>query len=212
MQLIGMLDSPYVRRVAIALIIAKTPFIHRPISLFRHIDQFSKFNPLLKAPTLLTEDGVALMDSSLILDYLAAVDSGIAALTPSKAPQRLEALRATGLALTVMEKAVQRHYERMLRPTEKQHEPWVDRVMGQLSAGLSAMDAEVPGSGWIGGELGLADITVACAFGFTHALLADVVETNRYPNLGAFCARAEALPPFRAAPPEDGATASVIGD
>ena len=212
MQLIGMLDSPYVRRVAIALIIAKTPFIHRPISLFRHIDQFSKFNPLLKAPTLITDDGVTLMDSSLILDYLAGVDSGIAALTPSKAPQRLEALRATGLALTVMEKAVQRYYERMLRPAEKQHEPWVDRVMGQLSAGLSAMDAELPGSGWIGGELGLADITVACAFGFTHALLADVVETSRYPNLGAFCARAEALPPFRAAPPEDGATASVIGD
>ncbi|HEY4808637.1 MAG TPA: glutathione S-transferase N-terminal domain-containing protein [Roseiarcus sp.] len=212
MQLIGMLDSPYVRRVAIALIIAKTPFIHRPISLFRHIDQFSKFNPLLKAPTLITDDGVVLMDSSLILDYLAAVDSGIAALTPSKAPQRLEALRATGLALTVMEKAVQRHYERMLRPAEKQHEPWVDRVMGQLSAGLSAMDAELPGSAWISGELGLADITVACAFGFTHALLADVVETSRYPNLGAFCARAEALPPFRAAPPEDGVTASVIGD
>ena len=212
MQLIGMLDSPYVRRVAIALIIAKTPFIHRPISLFRHIDQFSKFNPLLKAPTLITDDGVVLMDSSLILDYLAAVDSGIAALTPSKAPQRLEAFRATGLALTVMEKAVQRHYERMLRPAEKQHEPWVDRVMGQLSAGLSAMDAELPGSAWISGELGLADITVACAFGFTHALLADVVETSRYPNLGAFCARAEALPPFRAAPPEDGATASVIGD
>jgi len=212
MQLIGMLDSPYVRRVAIALIIAKTPFIHRPISLFRHIDQFSKFNPLLKAPTLLTDDGVALMDSSLILDYLVGVDSAIAALTPSKAPQRLAALRATGLALTVMEKAVQRHYERMLRPAEKQHEPWVDRVMGQLSAGLSAMDAELPGSGWISGELGLADITVACAFGFTHALLADVVDTSRYPNLGAFCARAEALPPFRAAPPEDGATASVIGD
>jgi len=84
--------------------------------------------------------------------------------------------------------------------------------MGQLNAGLSAMDAELPGSGWISGELGLADITVACAFGFTHALLADVVETSRYPNLGAFCARAEALPPFRAAPPEDGAIASVIGD
>jgi len=63
MQLIGMLDSPYVRRVAIALIMAKTPFIHRPISLFRHIDQFSELNPLLKAPTLLTDDGVTLMDS-----------------------------------------------------------------------------------------------------------------------------------------------------
>ncbi len=214
MQLIGMLDSPYVRRVAIVLIMAKTPFIHRPISLFRHIDQFSKLNPLLKAPTLLTDDGVALMDSSVILDYLAGVDPRIAALTPSAAPepQRLAALRATALALTVMEKAVQRHYERMLRPVEKQDRPWVDRVMGQLTAGLSALDVELPGSGWIAGELGLADITVVCAFGFTHSVLADVVDTGRYPNLGAFCARAEALPAFLAAPAMDGATASMIGD
>ena len=166
MQLIGMLDSPYVRRVAIAMIVAKTPFIHRPISLFRHIDQFSKLNPLLKAPTLITDDGAALMDSNVILDYLASVHLRIAALTPSNLPQRLSALRATGLALTVMEKAVQPQYERMLRPAEKQHEPWVDRVMGQLTAGLSALDAELPGSGWIGGDLGLADIAAACAFGF----------------------------------------------
>jgi glutathione S-transferase len=214
MQLIGMLDSPYVRRVAIVLIMAKTPFIHRPISLFRHIDQFSKLNPLLKAPTLVTDDGVALMDSSVILDYLAGVDPRIAALTPSAAPepQRLAALRATALALTVMEKAVQRHYERMLRPVEKQDGPWVDRVMGQLTAGLSALDVELPGSGWIAGELGLADITVVCAFGFTHSVLADVVDTGLYPNLGAFSARAEALPAFRGAPAVDGATASMIGD
>jgi glutathione S-transferase len=212
MQLIGMLDSPYVRRVAIAMIIAKTPFIHRPISLFRHIDQFSKLNPLLKAPTLLTDDGVVLMESNVILDYLAGVEPRIAALTPLKAPERLAALRATGLALTVMEKAVQRQYERMLRPAEKQHEPWVDRIMGQLTAGLGALDAELPGSRWIAGELGVADITAVCAFGFTDSLLSDVVETGRYPNLVAFCARAEALPAFRAAPPEDGATVSMIGD
>jgi glutathione S-transferase len=214
MQLIGMLDSPYVRRVAIALIIAKTPFIHRPISLFRHIDQFSKFNRLLKAPTLLTDDGVTLMDSSVILDHLGGVDPRIAALAPTTAPapQRLAALRATGLALTVMEKAVQRQYERMLRPAEKQDGPWVDRVMGQLTAGLSALDVELPASGWIAGELGVADITAVCAFGFTHSLLADVVDTGRYPNLGAFSARAEALPAFRAAPAVDGAIAPTIVD
>lgn len=152
------------------------------------------------------------MDSSVILDYLAPVDPRVAALTPSKAPQRLKTARATGLALTVMEKAVQRHYERMLRPAEKQHGPWVDRVMGQLTAGLSALEAGLPGSGWIGSELAVADITVACAFGFTHSTLGDLIETRRYPNLGAFCALAEALPAFRAAPPEDGATASAIGD
>jgi glutathione S-transferase len=212
MQLIGMLDSPYVRRVAIALIAARIPFAHRPISLFRHIDQFSKLNPLLKAPTLIADDGTALMDSGVILDYLAGVEPRIAALTPSHAPARLRALRATGLALTVMEKAVQRHYERALRPAEKRHEPWVDRVMGQLTSGMSALDAELPRSGWLSGELGLADITAACAFSFTEGVLADLFETNRYPNLAAFSARAEALPAFRAAPPEDGITAAAIGD
>jgi glutathione S-transferase len=212
MQLIGMLDSPYVRRVAIALIVAKVPFTHRPISLFRHIDEFSKINPLLKAPTLLTDDGAALMDSNVILDYLASIDPRVAALTPSRAPERLRALRATGLALTVMEKAVQRHYERMLRPAEKRHEPWVDRVMGQLTAGLNALNAELPKSGWIGGELGLGDIAAVCAFGFTQSILADVVETSSYRNLGEFCARAEALASFRAAPPQDGVTAPLAID
>jgi glutathione S-transferase len=214
MQLIGMLDSPYVRRVAVVLILAKTPFIHRPISLFRHIDQFSKFNPLLKAPTLVTDDGVTLMDSNVILDYLAGFDPRIAALAPSTAPgpQRLAALRATALALTVMEKAVQRHYESMLRSAEKQDRPWIDRVTGQLTAGLSALDVELPGSGWIAGEVGIADITAVCAFGFTPSLLADVVDTGRYPNLGAFSARAEVLPAFRAAPAVDGAIAPTIVD
>lgn len=211
MQLIGMLDSPYVRRVAIALIVAGTPFKHRPISLFRHIDQFSKLNPLLKAPTLVADEGTALMDSSVILDYLAGLDPRIAALTPSHVPARLRASRATGLALTVMEKAVQRHYERMLRPAEKRHEPWIERVLSQLTGGLNALNAELPGSGWIGGELGLADISVACAFGFMEGVVADLVETSRYPNLAAFSARAEALPAFRAAPAQDSVTAVAIG-
>ncbi len=111
-----------------------------------------------------------------------------------------------------MEKAVQRHYERALRPPEKRHEPWIDRVMGQLTAGLGALDAELPRSGWISGELGLADISVVCAFGFTGGILADLVETKRYRNLAAFCARAEAFPAFRAAPPQDGVQAGALGD
>jgi glutathione S-transferase len=127
MQLIGMLDSPYVRRVAVALIVAKVPFEHRPISIFRHIDAFSNINPLLKAPTLVADDGTVLMDSGVILDYLAAAFPRIAGLTPPQPHARLRALRLTALALTVMEKAVQRHYERMLRPPEKRHDP-VDRA------------------------------------------------------------------------------------
>jgi glutathione S-transferase len=81
--------------------------------------------------------------------------------------------------------------------------------MAQLTAGLAALDAELPMSGWIGGQLGLSDITVACAFGFVEGILSDIADTSRYPNLAAFCGRAEALPTFRAAPAEDGATAQA---
>ncbi len=208
-QLIGMLDSPYVRRVAVALIAAKIPFEHRPISLFRHIDEFAKINPLLKAPTLVTDDGTVLIDSTLILDYLLATYPAMTALTPKEPGERPRALRFAGLALAVMEKAVQRHYERALRPAEKLDQPWVDRIIGQLQSGLQALDRELPQTGWITGPLGLADIAVVCAFGFVAGTVGDVVDVARYANLAAFSARAEALPAFRAAPAEDGVTAPV---
>jgi glutathione S-transferase len=209
MQLVGMLDSPYVRRVAVALIAAGVPFEHRPISLFRHIDAFSAINPCLKAPTLVTDDGTVLIDSTLILDYCLATYPGMGALTPSDPKLQPRALRLAGLALLVMEKAVQRHYERVLRPPEKLHQPWVDRVMGQVHQGLAALDRELPETGWIAGSLGLADIAAACAFGFVMGAVGDLVDVGPYPNLAAFSARAEALPAFRAAPPRDGIVAPL---
>jgi glutathione S-transferase len=209
MQLIGMLDSPYVRRVAIAMIAARVPFDHKPISLFRHIDAFSAINPLLKAPTLVTDDGTVLIESTLILDYLLAIYPAMAALTPSTPADRPRALRLAGLALVVMEKAVQRHYERALRPEEKLHQPWVDRIMGQLHGGLSALDRELPETGWISGNLGMSDIAAACAVGFVAGTISDLVDLGPYRKLVEFGARAEALPPFQAAPAKDGVTASL---
>ncbi len=211
MQLIGMLDSPYVRRVAVTLIAAKVAFEHKPISLFRHIDAFTKINPLLKAPTLVLDDGTVLMDSSIILEELAAAFPRVAALVPVPRAERVRAARIVGVALTVMEKAVQRHYERALRPPEKAHVPWIARVLGQLNSGLAALDAELPRGDWIGGEsLGLADITAACAGTFARGmLLAEDVDFGRYPNLTEFCVRAEALSVFRAAPHADGVTAPL---
>lgn len=72
MQLIGMLDSPYVRRVAISLKLLGIPFEHQPLSVFRNISEFSQINPLIKAPTLVCDDGEVLMDSALILNSAAA--------------------------------------------------------------------------------------------------------------------------------------------
>ena len=205
-----MLDSPYVRRVAVAMLTAEVPFKHRPISLFRHIPEFSQINPLLKAPTLVADDGTVVTDSSVILDYLACVFPKLAALSPAAPTLRLKAARAIGLGLTTMEKAVQLHYERALRPAEKQHEPWRVRVAGQLDAALTALDREAPAAGWIAGErLGVADITVACAFGFVGGMIGDLVDARPLSRLAAFAARAETLPAFRQAPHADGVAAPV---
>ena len=68
MILIGMLDSPYVRRVAITLKLMGLPFEHRSVSVFRHVDEFRRINPVVKAPTFVCDDGTVLMDSTLIVD------------------------------------------------------------------------------------------------------------------------------------------------
>src|SRR5579863_4114124 len=202
-----MLDSPYVRRVAIALLRLGLPFEHRPISLFRHIDQFAAINPLLKAPTLVADDGTVLMDSTLIIDHVATLAPGAPSLSPRAPKARLRATRLLGLSLAACEKAVQFHYERSLRPPEKQHEPWAARVRGQLHAGLDALENEINGGkGWLFEDrMTLPDITLATAYAFTQAYLADVVAPARYGAIAAHSARAEDTAEFRAAPAEDGA-------
>ena len=73
MKLVGMLDSPYVRRVAVSLELYGVDFVHEPLSVFSTYAEFAQINPVVKAPTLVLDDGTVLMDSSLILDYLEAL-------------------------------------------------------------------------------------------------------------------------------------------
>lgn len=73
MKLIGMLDSPYVRRVAVSLQLLGVPFEHQSLSVFRTFEQFRQINPVVKAPTLVAADGTVLMDSTLILQYAEAL-------------------------------------------------------------------------------------------------------------------------------------------
>jgi len=63
MRLIGMLDSPFVRCVAISLDVLGLPFTHESLSVFRHFDQIRDINPVVKAPTLVCDDGTVLMES-----------------------------------------------------------------------------------------------------------------------------------------------------
>jgi len=201
MKLIGMLDSPFVRRVAISLRLLGLPFGHAPLSVFSTFGQFQQINPVVKAPTLIADDGTVLMDSTLILQWIEAQAPG-SRLTPADAAQHLHDLRLTGLALVACEKAVQTVYEHRLRPAEKQHAPWLDRVGGQLDAAFAALEDELARVPLAATQEALTHggIATAVAWSFTHLLLPGRVDAAAHPCLEAFTKAAEQLPAFRACP------------
>ncbi|MGH8162721.1 MAG: glutathione S-transferase family protein [Rhodanobacteraceae bacterium] len=201
MQLIGLLDSPYVRRTAISLRLLGVPFEHRPLSVFREFDAVRAVNPLVKVPTLVCNDGTQLIDSTLIIDYAETLSAR--KLMPAEPAQYLRALRWVGVALVVCEKTVQIYYEHK-RATERQDPDWLARISGQLRAACTMLEQELRGvdeETWLfGASLTQADITLAVAWSFAQLLAADIVPAGDYPRLNAFAARAERLPEFFAFP------------
>ena len=224
MKLIGMLDSPYVRRVAISLQLLGLRFEHQSLSVFRGFDEFRRINPVVKAPTLVCDDGEVLMDSTLILDYAQTL-ARPRSLLPADPVALQHCLRVVGLALAACEKAVQIVYERKLRPPEKLHEPWLGRVTSQLLAAFDAIEEELGRRPLALGRTGIdqagidragidqadidragidqAGITTAVAWQFARQMVPDALPAGRYPRLAALSADAEALPEFRAAPHGD---------
>ena len=205
MQLIGMLDSPYVRRVAISLQQLGLPFEHQSLSVFRGFDAFRRINPVVKAPTLVLDDGTVLLDSTLILEYAEAL-ARPRSLLPAGLDALRHELRLIGLALAATEKSVQAVYERELRPAEKQHGPWLDRVTDQMLAAFGELEAALGRTPFTpaAGGIGQAGITTAVAWDFSSRMVPDLLPTGRFARLAAWSAEAERLESFRAAPHGDG--------
>ena len=204
MKLIGMLDSPYVRRVAISLQLLNVPFEHQSLSVFRTFDQFQQMNPVVKAPTLICDDGEVLMDSGLLLEYAEAL-AAPRSLMPATLAERQHVLRLIGLALAACEKSVQIVYEKNLRPSEKWHQPWVERVTGQLLAAYDALEQELQRQPLkiSSQEIHQGAVTTAVAWYFSQQMVADLVPSQRYPLLSRLSEQAEVLPEFQAAPHGD---------
>ncbi|WP_339433104.1 glutathione S-transferase [Pseudomonas sp. EA_65y_Pfl2_P78] len=199
MKLIGMLDSPYVRRVAISAKRLGIDLEHESVSVFRHFERFQQINPVVKAPTLILDDGVVLMDSTLILDYLETAAGK--SLLPSELKQRAHALRLIGLSLSACEKAVQLYYERNLRPADIQYQPWVERVEGQLAAAFTALEHELEKHGLpTDGTLSQAGISLAVAWSFTDLVVPDQIDVARYRHIAQYTAYAETLEAFVSSP------------
>ncbi len=195
MLLVGMLDSPYVRRAAIAGTVLGIPFEHQSVSVFRHMDRFRAINPLIKAPSLVADDGTVLMESQLIIQHMEDVAGR--SLRPADPAARLADLRATALAIVTCEKAIAIEYERK-RPEAIRYAPWFDRVTDQLDEALALVEeiaaarwTSLP-EAWTHGAIG-----AAVAWGFIRFTIPDAVAADAYPALAAHAARCEATELFK---------------
>jgi glutathione S-transferase len=201
MILIGMFDSPFVRRVAVSMNLLEIPFEHRNWSVGKDFDLIRRYNPLGRVPTLVMDDGDSLIDSSAILDYLDDYVGPERALLPRSGRERREALRVMAIATGAAEKGVLQVYETVFRPEEKRHAAWVDRCREQMHGALAELDrlAGARAGDWLVGErMTQADVTATCAFSFlSDALKLGEAAAAGYPNLIALSQRCEALPAFR---------------
>ena len=198
MFLIGQYDSPFVRRVAIAMRLYGITFDHKPWSTFGDADKIAPYNPLRRVPTLVLDDGEALIESTIILDYLDELARSDKAMLPRGGVERRRHLRICALASGLGDKAVSLLYERVLR--KEQLALWVERCQAQIADVLKVLEAErakVTTPYWLGTRIGHADVAVACVVRFTREAHPQLFDPAHYPALNAHAERCEALAPFK---------------
>ncbi|MDB5483055.1 MAG: gst3 [Caulobacteraceae bacterium] len=199
MILIGHYDSPFVRRVAIALRLYELPFEHRAWSVFGDADKIAQFNPLRRVPTLVLDDGEVLIESAAILDALDQMAGEGRALIPARGALRRRVLKVCALGAGLADKAVSLVYERVLH--ERATPMWIDRCRSQMAGVLDALEAEwaaEPGPWWFGEALTHADIMIACALRFVSEAHAEVFDLSAWPSLKSHSAACEAMEVFQA--------------
>jgi glutathione S-transferase len=197
MILVGQYDSPYVRRVAIALHLLDLPFERNTLSAFGDAEAMRRINPLGRIPSLVLDDGEVLIDSVAILDHLDEQVGPERALLPPRGVERRRALQLTALASGTLDKAGAVTYERSLRPAEKVHEPWIARCRTQLESGLAALEALTGGGWYLGDRVRTPDIMAACLMWYLTARVPEALAGGAHPHLGALHARCGELAAFR---------------
>lgn len=197
MILIGQYDSPFVRRVGIALALYGLAFEHRPWSVFGDGEQVRAFNPLMRVPTLVLDDGEVLFDSFSMIDCLDDLVGEERALCPRTGPMRRHVLAVATLAMGAAEKAVSLFYE--LRLHKEISAVWAERCRTQILSTLAALErdrAARTSPYWFGDAIGHADIAAAVALRFIREAHPGLVAEADIPALAAHAAGLEALPVF----------------
>jgi len=196
-----MLDSPYVRRVAVSMMLLEIPFERGDWSVGKDFERIRRYSPLGRVPALVLDDGEVLSESAMILDYLDDRVGRERALLASTGQPRRDALKIMALTTGAADKGRDQIYERVFRPKEKQHEDWVTRLQTQMHGALGEVErycARRAEDQWLVGDaMSQADITATCAYTFLNEALPDAAIATRYPRLAKLAARCETQTPFK---------------
>jgi len=201
MILIGQFDSPFVRRVALALNHYGLRYEHRPWSVWAQAEEIAAYSPLRRVPVLVMEDGVALVESFAILD---AVDEMVAEerrLLPRSGRLRRDGLRVCALATGLADKVVSLFYEAALRKEDGRSVVWTNRCRAQIADTLRVLESERAARSephWFA-TFSHADIAVGCALRFLTEALPEVSWQAEYPALCAHMERCEESALFQSA-------------
>lgn len=196
MKLIGSLTSPFVRKVRL---VAAEKFIEYDFVVDVPWDDGTRvpdFNPLGKVPVWVQEDGKALYDSRVIVEYLDNI-SPAGHVLPKEPRPRIVVKRWEALADGLCDAAALVHLERK-RPPAQQNADWILRQMSKVRAGLKVMSDDLGQQTWCTGEIFcLADIALGCALGYLEFRFPDIDWRRDHPNLSELYDRLMQRPAFR---------------
>ena len=196
MKLLGTNTSPFVRKVRIAL---EEKNIHYEYVIARGSAPGSPvpgYNPLGKIPVLLRDDGKALYDSPVIVDYLEGLVPQPRLLAEAF-DDRIEIKRWEALGDGVAEATVAISHD-YRKPREKWESPeWHQRHRLKIDRGLAVMSRDLGDREFCYGDrFSLADIATGYALGYLDYALKEVDWRASHANLQRFSERMAQRPSF----------------
>ena len=199
MKLVASLTSPYARKIRVALAEKSLPFELEVDIPWLADTRVPSYNPLGKVPALVADDGELWFDSPVIAEYLETL--GGPALLPADRLAALPVRQAEALADGITDAAVAAFLEGM-RPAERQDAAAIERQLGKISRGLTALEARVAQrKGCAGEALSIADIAIGCTLGYLDLRFAHLGWRASHPQLAAWAAGLLARPSFTTTAP-----------
>jgi glutathione S-transferase len=197
MKLIGSTTSPYVRKVRIVMAEKKLDFVLELENVWDPATTIQTSNPLGKVPCLIMEDGGAVFDSRVIVEYIDTL-TPVGKLIPANGRERAEVKCWEALADGISDAAILVRLERTQRKPELQSQEWITRQLDKVHAGLTAMAAGLGETPYCAGNnYTLADVAVGCTLGWLAFRFPELTWREDHPNLARLFDKLSERPSFK---------------